>query len=74
LKTTVGWKSPSATATKASPTGDRLVLAADREEPLLVLRLGEFLSTCAFRDLVENGVPKTLPRHQESTSPVGARS
>lgn len=74
MKTIMCWKSSSATATRASQTGDHsgLVLAADREESLLVLWPGEFLRTCAFRDLVENGVPKTLSRHPESTSPVGA--
>jgi hypothetical protein len=49
-----------------------LVLAADRQESLLVLRFGDFLRSCRFRDLAKSGVPKTLSRHQESTSPVGA--
>ncbi len=31
-----------------------LFLAADRKEPLLVLRLGDFLRACRFRDSSEN--------------------
>jgi hypothetical protein len=54
--------------------GDHVGLArvADRQESLLVLRFGDFLRFCRFRDLAKSGVPKPLSRHQESTSPVGA--
>lgn len=37
--------------------GFGLVVAADREEPLLVLRLGDFLRACRFRES-ENGTQR----------------
>ena len=36
-----------------------LVLSADRHEPLIVLRLGNFLRHCRFCDPTELDVPKT---------------
>jgi hypothetical protein len=39
-----------------------VVVAADREEPLLVLRLGDFLRECTFRDPAGPSPPKTLGR------------
>ena len=35
-----------------------LIVAADREEPLVVLRLGDFLRQCSFRDRVLGPRPK----------------
>ena len=35
-----------------------VIVTADREEPLLVLRLGDFLRQCAFRDGAEPARPK----------------
>jgi hypothetical protein len=39
-----------------------LVLAADRREPLLVMRLGDFLRSCRFRDVPNLAGSKTLVR------------
>ncbi len=36
-----------------------LVLSSDRCEPLIVLRLGDFLKHCQFRDTSQIAVPKT---------------
>ena len=36
-----------------------VVIAADREEPLLVIRLGDFLRHCAFREPAQEGRPKS---------------
>jgi hypothetical protein len=39
-----------------------LVVMVDREEPLVVLRLGDFLRNCRFREPSELGRPKTSGR------------
>lgn len=36
-----------------------LVLATDRKEPLLVMRLGDFLRACRFSEPLEKGIAKT---------------
>ena len=36
-----------------------LVLSANRREPLVVMRLGDFLRHCQFRDSAQTGMPKT---------------
>jgi hypothetical protein len=40
-----------------------LVVAADREEPLVVIRLGDFLRACRFREPGTGVVPKGDPAH-----------
>ena len=42
--------------------GDRhfgLIITADRKEPLLVVRLSDFLDQCSFRDRAQDARPKT---------------
>jgi hypothetical protein len=48
-----------------------LVLAADGQEPLLTLRLGDFLRGCRFRDQPRGGWAKTSACLSGASSQVG---
>ena len=52
--------------------GDRhfgLIVTADRQEPLLVLRLGDFLRQCAFREPSQNQRPKSPDAVSDTQTP-----
>ena len=48
-----------------------LVLAADGQQPVLILRLGNFLRACRFRDQPGGGWAKTSPCLSGASAQVG---